>query len=198
MKYIIDENICKEYNLTTDECLLLTILIKGQNIYSLLQSLVQKNFISKSVLNTEDFVTSDKTAEIVSNILIESEPKAQLKDEELAQLTKSLQEIFPKGKKPGTTYYWRGNTIEITRKLKTLAGKYDVTLNPEKVLSAARRYVNSFNGDYTKMRLLKYFILKAEKDSDGNIQIYSDLKSLLENEGQDDTTTNRDWTTELI
>lgn len=198
MKYIIDENICKEYNLTTDECLLLTILIKGQNIYNLLQSLVQKNFISKSVLSEEDFVTSDKTAEIVSNILIESEPKAQLKDEELTQLTKSLQEIFPKGKKPGTTYYWRGNTIEITRKLKTLAGKYNVALNPEKVLSAARHYVNSFNGDYTKMRLLKYFILKAEKDSDGNIQIYSDLKSLLENEGQDDTTTNRDWTTELV
>lgn len=198
MKYIIDENICKEYNLTADECLLLTILIKGQNIYSLLQSLVQKNFISQSVLNAEDFVTSDKTAEIVSNILIESEPKAQLKDEELTQLTRSLQEIFPKGKKPGTTYYWRGNTIEITRKLKTLAGKYNVVLNPEKVLSAARHYVNSFNGDYTKMRLLKYFILKAEKDSDGNIQIYSDLKSLLENEGQDDTTTNRDWTTELV
>lgn len=198
MKYIIDENICKEYNLTTDECLLLTILIKGQNIYNLLQSLVQKNFISKSVLSEEDFVTSDKTAEIVSNILIESEPKAQLKDEELTQLTKSLQEVFPKGKKPGTTYYWRGNTIEITRKLKTLAGKYNVVLNPEKVLSAARHYVNSFNGDYTKMRLLKYFILKAEKDSDGNIQIYSDLKSLLENEGQDDTTTNRDWTTELV
>lgn len=197
MKYIIDENICKGYNLTPDECLLLALIIKEQNISKTLQSLIDKNFISPSVLKEGDYVTSDTSKEILSAILIESEPKVVSEEEEIAQLAKEMQELFPKGRKAGTTYYWRCSTIEVTRKLKTLIGKYNIHLDKDKVLNATKEYVESFNGDYTKMRLLKYFILKTMKDSDGNVTVYSDLMALLENEGQNDLTTT-DWTDRVI
>lgn len=186
MRCIIDENICKEYNLTPNECLILLHLLSEQSITTTLQNLIDKDLISKSVLKEGDYIISDKTKEVISAILVESEPKVVSKDKEITELAREMQEIFPKGKKAGTTYYWRGSILEITRKLKTLIGKYDVTLNKDKVLEATKEYVNSFNGDYTKMRLLKYFILKSAKDSDGNIIIHSDLMSLLENEGQED------------
>ena len=84
---------------------------------------------------------------------------------------------------------------EIAKKLKTLVAKYKVNLNKEDVLQATRRYVNSFNGNYTKMRLLKYFILKNTLDAEGNAVFNSELLSLLENEEVEE---NDDWTTELV
>lgn len=197
MKYIIDENICKGYNLTPNECLLLALIIKEQNISKTLQSLIAKNFISPSVLKEGEYITSDTSREVLAAILIESEPKVVSEEEEITQLAKEMQEIFPKGRKSGTTYYWRCSTLEIVRKLKTLIGKYNIHLDKDKVLTATKDYVQSFNGDYTKMRLLKYFILKTVKDSDGNITVYSDLLSLLENAGQNETP-DIDWTDRVI
>lgn len=200
MKYIIDEDICKKYNVTIEEFILLLLFVKcqpkGISSIDLINSIVSKKLANRDTIKQNNLVISDRTKDLVAAILIESEPKAQLKDEELTELAKELQQTFPKGKKPGTTYQWRGNVIEITRKLKTLVGKYNVELDREKVLNAARQYVQSFNGNYEKMRLLKYFILKAVKDADGNIVLYSDLMSLLENE--DSTQLDNDWTSREI
>ena len=57
-----------------------------------------------------------------------------------------------------------------------------------------------FNGDYTYMRILKYFIWKDEKKLNQNGELYieetSDLASYIENEGQEDSIEN-DWTSTL-
>ena len=128
-------------------------------------------------------------------IIIDSDASVINKDSEFYDLAEAMQEIYPKGRKAGTTYQWRGAKAEIAKKLKTLVAKYKVNLNKEDVLQATRRYVNSFNGNYTKMRLLKYFILKNTLDAEGNAVFNSELLSLLENEEVEE---NDDWTTELV
>jgi hypothetical protein len=47
------------------------------------------------------------------------------------------------------------------------------------------------------MRLLKYFILKAEKDADDNVNIISELMSLIENEGQLNSQKD-DWMSTIV
>lgn len=197
MEYIINKDICEKYNLTPDECLVLITLIKEENPSKIIESLIQKGFVSRSVLDENIYITSDSVKDLVTAVLIESKPKALMQEQEITELAKEMQEIFPKGRKAGTTYYWRCSLLEVTRKLKTLIGKYHATLERDKVIAATRDYVQSFNGDYTKMRLLKYFILKAGKDSDGNTVIYSDLMSRLENESQENLTSS-DWTDRVI
>ena len=47
------------------------------------------------------------------------------------------------------------------------------------------------------MRLLKYFILKSERDADDNINVISELMSLIENEGQVDSQ-REDWISTMV
>ena len=47
------------------------------------------------------------------------------------------------------------------------------------------------------MQLLKYFILKSVKDADDNVDIKSELMSLIENSGQLDTQRD-DWVSNMI
>ena len=47
------------------------------------------------------------------------------------------------------------------------------------------------------MQLLKYFILKSVKDADDNVDIKSELMSLIENSGQLDAQRD-DWVSNMI
>lgn len=196
MKYTIDTTILQKNNITLEEFLWLFLNRKDVNINQLTNSLVNKGIADKSILDSAKLVLSDKSTTLISSVLIDSDKSVENKDREFEELAKEMQELYPKGRKSGTTYYWRGSLIEITKKLKTLVVKYNIELNKEKILEATKSYVQSFNGDYTKMRLLKYFILKTERDADGNIKITSDLMTLIENSGQEDT--DNDWTTRTI
>lgn len=111
------------------------------------------------------------------------------------ELASKMIELFPKGRKPGTNYLWRASKLEIARKLKTLATKYKVDLEPSKVLQATSNYVKSFNNDFTTMRLLKYFIFKIEV-KDGKEEFNSELLSRIENLEQD-TKEEQDWLSTL-
>lgn len=106
-----------------------------------------------------------------------------------------MRELFPKGKKEGTTQMWRDSAPIIARRLKLLFKKYDKLFTEKEILDATRRYVESFNGNYQYMQLLKYFISK-QKIEDGCVVEESQLLSYLTNEDQTNTT-NDGWTTEL-
>ena len=71
----------------------------------------------------------------------------------------------------------------------------------EQILEAARKYVASFNGNYSYMRVLKYFIWKDEVKIDGEGNRYvdevSDLANWIENSGQANSLTS-DWTSNLV
>ena len=81
---------------------------------------------------------------------------------------------------------------EVSNKLKRFFVYFGETYSDSQIISATKRYVQSFNGDYRYMRLLKYFIWKNDKvktDSGVSIEQVSDLASYIENEGQEDERT---------
>lgn len=94
-------------------------------------------------------------------------------------LADKLRELFPEGKKDGTIYPWRDNTITIAKKLKTLCDKFQCKFTDEEAVAATKRYVDSFNGNYRYMQLLKYFILKRDNEK---MEESSQLLNFIQNQ----------------
>jgi hypothetical protein len=190
-KVSINKDVLEKNNLSMDEFLVLLLTYNKANIQEVKQSLVEKGLADFSVYDDE-LVISSTTKDLITSITIDSDVKVISKDKEFKELADKLKELFPKGKKAGTTYMWRDSTAVIARKLKTLVVKYDYQFTEEQAIKATKAYVESFNGDYTYMQLLKYFILKTLPDG----EIKSDFMSYIENEG-DENDMGNDWNTSL-
>lgn len=190
-KVSINKDVLEKNNLSMDEFLVLLLTYNKANIQEVKQSLVEKGLADFSVFDDE-LVISSTTKDLITSISIDSDVKVLSKDKEFKELADKLKELFPKGKKAGTTYMWRDSTAVIARKLKTLVVKYDYQFTEEQAIKATKAYVESFNGDYTYMQLLKYFILKSLPDG----EIKSDFMSYIENEGQEDELSDN-WLTEM-
>ena len=197
MKLTIDQTILENNNLTLEEFLVLFLSAKEVDIGDISQSLVAKGFADKDLFSSGKLVISDKVKDLISTISIDSDKNVIDKDSEFTELATKLREIYPAGRKDGTTYMWRGTTAEVAKKLKTLVVKYGFVINKESVIKATKEYVNSFNGNYRYMQLLKYFILKSVKDADGNVDIKSELMSIIENSGQLDAQ-KEDWVSNMV
>ena len=197
MKLTIDQTILDKNGLTLEEFLVLYLGAKDVDIESVSQSLIAKGLADKDLFSNGRIVISDKVKDLVSTISIDSDKNVIDKDSEFMKLATELREIYPAGRKDGTTYMWRGTTAEVAKKLKTLVVKYGYTINREDVIKATKEYVSSFNGNYRYMQLLKYFILKSVKDADGNVDIKSELMSFIENSGQLDKQ-KEDWVSNMI
>jgi len=116
-------------------------------------------------------------------------------DDDINNLAKELKELFPKGKKDGTNYYWSDGIQLIVRRLRLFFKKYGNTYTNEQILQAADKYIKGFNGDYRYMKLLKYFIFKEKLGVGGDIEGESELINYIENNGQEDL--NDNWVTTL-
>ena len=197
MKLTIDQTILDKNNLTIEEFLVLFLSAREVDIGVISQSLVAKGLADKDLFSSGKLVISDKVKDLISTTSIDSDKNVIDKDSEFTELATELREIYPAGRKDGTTYMWRGTTAEVAKKLKTLVVKYGYTINREDVLKATKEYVNSFNRNYRYMQLLKYFILKSVKDADGNVDIKSELMSLIENSDQIDAQRD-DWVSNMI
>lgn len=114
-------------------------------------------------------------------------------DQRIIDLAKKMQEVFPTGKKPGTNLMWRDSQSIIAKKLRGLIKKYKVTFTDEEALDAAKKYIESFNGDYHYMQVLKYFISKRDMITG---EENSQFLSYLENAGQEDVS-DENWTSTL-
>jgi hypothetical protein len=131
---------------------------------------------------------------IANSEYIEPEKEKEKGNMNIEKLADAMRELFPKGKKEGTNCMWRDSTHIIASRLKLLAKKYNITWDYDKVLKATKRYVESFNGDYTYMQVLKYFISKKNMlTGEDNSQ----LLSFLDNEDFINNS-NNDWTAELV
>lgn len=195
MKITIDQSVLDKYGLTLEEFMVMYLSMKPWDIKEIVTSLLSKGFAGKDLFSETSVVMSQGDKQLIHDIIIESDKSVIDKDEEFRELAEKLKELYPTGRKEGTTYMWRGTTAEIAKKLKTLVVKYNCKFTPEQAIEATKKYVESFNGNYKNMRLLKYFILKSVKDADDNINVVSDMMSLVENEGQDNI--NNDWANEL-
>ena len=135
---------------------------------------------------------------LVEDVFLNSEFKESFSEEDrYDNLAKKLQELFPKGKKPGTNYMWRDSYSIIARKLRTVVKKFGIGFTDEEAILATKKYVNSFKGDYRYMQLLKYFILKKDTNTlEENSQFLSYLENLNDADIDADNPSN-DWTIEL-
>lgn len=197
MNITINQTVLDKYNLTIDEFMILYLSAKETDIWKCMESLIAKGLADRNLFKENSIVVSGNIKDLISTITIDSDKSVIDKDAEFIELANELRELYPAGRKEGTTYMWRGTTAEIAKKLKTLVVKYKYTFTKEQVIKATKEYISSFNGNYKKMRLLKYFILKSEKDADDNINIISELMTLIENEGQIDIHRD-DWMSTMV
>lgn len=197
MRLTIDQTVLDKHDLTISEFMVLYLNVNSVDIKSCMDSLVAKGLADKNLFSEGSIVVSDKVKELVSTIAIDSDKSVIDKDAEFIELANELRELYPAGRKEGTTYMWRGTTAEIAKKLKTLVVKYKYSFTREQVIKATKEYINSFNGNYKKMRLLKYFILKSERDADDNVNVISELMTLIENEGQTEVRRD-DWMSTMV
>ena len=193
MKYFIDTEVLKLNNLSLAEFGVLLYFADKKNIKSLEDlsySLWEKGYLTKEV---ENYSFEVHSFEKLQTILAEStnEDSVNKRAEELAD---RLRSIYPKGKIPNTNYYYKSNKSDIINKLKTFFNKYGTQYTDEQIINATQKYVNSFNGNYTYLKLLKYFIWKDERLKGESVQ--SLLADFIENENVEDIS-NSDWTATL-
>ena len=195
MKITISEDVCSRHKVSLEKILLILLARVSRNIPSALDALLKEDVIRK---DEDGYSVSEGWSDSIDNILVESATNKET-DDRILELADKMMEEFPKGRKEGSNQYWRGNKKEIAVRLRKFAKMYGGKWKDIELLKATRRYVQSFNGNYKYMRVLKYFIWKVERkqDEEGN-QIScetSDLATLLEN--KEDTVDNNDWTNEL-
>ena len=195
MNISINQSILNKYGMSIEEFLVLYLCSKDFDIEEIIKSLINKGFANRNLYNKVTAVISNNTKKLISSILIDSDKSVIDKDEEFNRVAEKMKEVFPDGRKPGTTYYWKDSTAVIARKLKTLVAKFNFKFTEEQAITATREYVKSFNGDYQYMQLLKYFILKTDNHTG---ELRSDFMSIIENGNQQDNLgLNDSWLTEI-
>lgn len=187
---------CKKHGLLLSEGIaLLAISTTTEDTY---KSLVDRGLITKAngtmqSLNRK-YSATEKGIILADELIADSEESIAAKEDGIKELADKLRSIYPEGKMAGTSYYYRCNRADIVRKLKSFFRRYG-EYTPEQIIEATQRYVDSFNGNYTYLRLLKYFIWKDE-NKDGEVLSISQLADWIENKNEANAT-NSDWVTQL-
>lgn len=198
MTVSINDSVCERNGLRLEELLAVLLIKTGASIPDVISSLEDREVIVKDVLG--GYRMTRRWDDVVSSILLDSDRAVQT-DDRLESLAQSLMDIFPKQKKEGTSHYFRGNKKDNILRLKKFFKLYGDRYTDSQILDAAKAYVESFNGDYRYMRVLKYFIwkdaVKTGPDGTGYVDESSDLASIIENEGAAESLRN-DWTTNIV
>ena len=192
MRYTIDDAILSKYNLTEEEFIALVVSFRDLDIQRGNDNLIAKGIADRNIYDKTKIVLSNNTKNMISSIIVDSDKETINREEEFLDVAQSLRELYPKGKKPGTTYMWKDSNTIIAQKLKTLVVKFGYKFTKEQAIEATRRYIESFRGDYRYMQLLKYFILKTDRSTG---EIRSDFMSYIDNENQGEVNSN--WLSEI-
>ena len=204
MKITIDEKECTKHKMTPIEVLFALAIRASESPEEELLNMENREIF---VRDRGIYKVTQHWSDVLDEIISDSSGKVEKSDEELLKLAQKMRELYPQGKMKDrygrlTPYYYRCNNGEVVKKLKkffTIFGN----VSDEDVLDATKRYVASFQGNYTGMRLIKYFILKDDvkpsEDGTGHVEQISDLATFLENkESEEDVVNNDDWTTKVI
>lgn len=198
MKIVISREGCINNNISIGEILMLLAYCNEVNLSEVHNLLVEKGLITADRSpepNPSEYIVTRKGAEIIDAVVIDSE-KSERGDENILILAGKLKEIFPAGRKDGTSNYWAEGKALIARRLKAFFKKYGNDYTDEQIINAAKKYVESFNGNYQFMRTLKYFIFK-DRDVAGEREYTSDLLNFIENAGHEETLKD-DWMSTTI
>ena len=196
MNININEKVCEENNLSVPKALALAaIQYSTPKDY---EELIKEGLITKyngSMFEPERrYSLMDKAEELLTKIIINSDSNVTKRSTSIEELADKLRNIYPNGKIINSNYYYRCNRQDIINKLKTFFKMYGTKYTDEQIINATQKYINSFNGNYTYLKLLKYFIWKDERLKGESVQ--SLLADFIENESAEDTTSS-DWTVEL-
>lgn len=208
---------CQKNNISLAEALLMLAIHNNADLDTAQKELIKKGYITANrddLFQQVGWRLTNKGTEVIDSVIVDSDKKQEPNDR-LIQLATRLKEIFPKGKKDGTNYYWADGVALIVRRLKLFFKKYDASLNDifneeahimtvkdynkfidDRIVQAATKYVQGFNGNYQYMRLLKYFIFKEKVGAAGEVEGDSELISYIENAGQEENLRN-DWTSTI-
>ena len=201
MKITIDEDACKKVKLSLPEVLMITLVKTGVNIETLLKQMKEKQILVEehTLLGTNLLVTQ-RWSDLSDKALLSAD-KSVPDNKRLENLAKSLMEVFPAGKKEGTSQYWKGNLRDNTLRLAKFFKLYGDKYTDEQMIEAAKNYVSSHNGKYQYMRVLKYFIWKdarkVNSEGEGYIEEVSDLAAFIEN-AKDEKNLKDDWISTMI
>lgn len=194
----LNKKAAQQNGITIDETLLMLIIHNKVNLEIAEKALIQKGLITaerNELFQQIGWRLTNKGNEVLDSVIMDSD-KEQEPQDRLIQLATKLKEIFPKGKKDGTNYYWTEGVVLIVRRLKLFFKKYGNKFTDEQIIQAAEKYVQGFNGNYQYMRLLKYFIFKEKIGANSEVEGDSELISYIENAGQEEDLKN-DWTSSL-
>lgn len=201
MKITIDEDACKKVKLSLPEVLMITLVKTGVNIETLLKQMKEKQILVEehTLLGTNLLVTQ-RWSDLSDKALLSAD-KSVPDNKRLENLARALMEVFPAGKKEGTSQYWKGNLRDNTLRLAKFFKLYGDKCTDEQMIEAAKNYVSSHNGKYQYMRVLKYFIWKdarkVNSEGEGYIEEVSDLAAFIEN-AKDEKNLKDDWMSTMV
>lgn len=198
MTISLNKEACSSNGITLGEALLMLAIANKADLKEAEQALINKGYLTADrddLFQQIGWRLTNKGTEVIDSVIVDSDKKQEPNDR-LIQLATRLKEIFPKGKKDGTNYYWADGVALIVRRLKLFFKKYGNTYTDEQIIQATSKYVEGFNGNYTYMRLLKYFIFKEKVGAAGEVEGDSELISYIENAGQEENLRN-DWTSSI-
>jgi len=184
MKISIDETVCSNFDVGLEEVLVGLLVKLGIDHHKLMQNLYSKGYVIDSP--DGNYRLSEYFDDRLTHILLNSDKEVP-SDERCENLVIQLRALYPKGNS-SSGYPWRGNLRDLTKRMKKFFKLYG-NYSDEEIVDATQRYISHFNGDYTFMRILKYFIIKSE-----NGEELSDLATWLEN---DTEVNNDDWLNEV-
>lgn len=140
-----------------------------------------------------DVRSTKDSEELVEGAYADMEISGRTNDDRFSILADKLRELYPTGRKSGTQLQWRDSTAVIAKRLKAFVKRFGVDFTDDEYIAATKRYIQTFNGNYQYMQVLKYFIMKSGVE-DGMSITNSQLLSYLQNE---DTDAEGDWTSQL-
>lgn len=201
MKLTIDEDACKKVNLSLPEVLMITLVKTGVNIETLVKQMKEKQIlVEEHTLLGINLLVTQRWSDLSDKALLSAD-KLVPDNKRLETLAKALMEVFPAGKKEGTSQYWKGNLRDNTLRLAKFFKLYGDKYTDEQLIEAAKNYVSSHNGRYQYMRVLKYFIWKdtrkVNSEGEGYIEEVSDLAAFIEN-AKDEQDLKDDWVSNMI
>ena len=184
MQLSIDERQCSRHHLTPQQVLVALAVRSSEDFKSLWKDLLDKEVIVK---HGGQWMITQRWNDRVDDILMESTGKAE-NQERLTALAKRMREVYPDGKMPGTSYYYRCNVGEIVAKMKRFFLNYG-NYTDDEIVEATERFAEANKGN-KYIPLLKYFISKQKTVRDeygvGHIEEVSELASYLENRQQEE------------
>lgn len=201
MKITIDEDACKKVRLSLPEVLMIVLVKTGVNLEELLKQMKEKQvLVEEHTLLGTNLLVTQRWSDLCDGALLSSD-KSVPDNKRLEILAKALMEVFPAGKKEGTSQYWKGNLRDNTLRLAKFFKLYGDKYTDEQLIEAAKNYVSSHNGKYQYMRVLKYFIWKdarkVNSEGEGYIEEVSDLAAFIEN-AKDEKNLKDDWMSTMV